>query len=75
MQRRDSRFGPHARVLTRDCARVAHSYSGDYFLPGSPLEGWSVEWRVGSASAGVNRKINKGLAYGTDITPSTVDGA
>lgn len=38
-------------------------FSGDYFLPGSPLEGWSVEWRIGSASAGVNRKINKGLAY------------
>ena len=34
-------------------------FSGDYFLPGSPLEGWSVEYQ-NSATGGENVYINKG---------------
>eukprot|EP01029_Cantina_marsupialis_P018630 TRINITY_DN4294_c1_g1_i5.p1 TRINITY_DN4294_c1_g1~~TRINITY_DN4294_c1_g1_i5.p1 ORF type:complete len:485 (+),score=107.97 TRINITY_DN4294_c1_g1_i5:83-1537(+) len=33
------------------------NYCGDYFLPGSPLEGWSVEWNIGSSQY---QYINKG---------------
>jgi len=49
-------------------------FSGDYFLPGSPLEGWSVEYRIGSASAGVTRKINKGKVGYSQISADTIEG-
>ena len=32
------------------------AYSGDYFVPGSPVEGWSMQYREGSSS-GTERSI------------------
>jgi len=47
-------------------------YSGDYFLPGTPLEGWSVEYRIGT---GENiRLINKGLVGKHEIPTTTIEG-
>ncbi|MBN2682984.1 MAG: gliding motility-associated C-terminal domain-containing protein [Bacteroidales bacterium] len=39
-------------------------YMGDYFVPGSPEEGWGVEWNVGATSYNFN---NFGLNFDTDI--------
>ena len=49
------------------------AYSGDYFLPGSPLEGWSVEYKIGSG--GNNVKINKGMVGKHQIPTTTIEGA
>jgi len=35
--------------------------SGDYFVPGSPVEGWVMEW---VASGTARNTVNKGLVPG-----------
>ena len=48
------------------------AYAGDYFLPGSPLEGWQVEYTTPS---GFSRFVNKGLSGSHDIPTSSLSGA
>jgi hypothetical protein len=44
-------------------------YSGDYFVPGIPLEGWILQWN--SSSGAVSRHINQGLMNKNDNKPQT----
>jgi len=47
-------------------------FSGDYFVPGAPVEGWAMKW---TDSGGTKTGINKGLTYSAnsasadEITP------
>jgi len=46
-------------------------YAGDYFVPGSPVEGWQLQW---TNSKGVkNLKVNEGLMKDCDILPDTFE--
>jgi hypothetical protein len=47
-------------------------FAGDYFLPGSPLEGWSVEYQT-SPSGGENVFIMKGRVGHSDILPTSFE--
>lgn len=48
-------------------------YSGDYFIPGTPLEGWSVDLKT-STGSGYTRWLCKGRTGKKDITPDVFDG-
>lgn len=43
-------------------------FSGDYFVPGSPAEGWVAEWTEGSTSFNT---VNKGLMQQNGMMPPT----
>ena len=45
-------------------------YSGDYFVPGSPLEGWGISWRTGSPSGSRTTRLMKGLVGYRQFTGS-----
>ena len=47
-------------------------FSGDYFLPGSPLEGWSVEFQD-SPSGGESVYLMKGRVGRQDFGPSSFE--
>ena len=47
-------------------------FAGDYFLPGSPLEGWSVEYQT-SPSGGENVFIMKGRVGHSGILPTSFE--
>ena len=44
-------------------------YSGDYFVPGIPLEGWVLQWT--SSSGKTSKYVNEGLMNRTGILPTT----
>lgn len=44
-------------------------YSGDYFVPGIPLEGWILQWN--SSSGSVTRHVNQGLMNRNNNKPKT----
>mmetsp|Transcript_22541 Transcript_22541/g.46821 ORF Transcript_22541/g.46821 Transcript_22541/m.46821 type:complete len:4475 (+) Transcript_22541:277-13701(+) len=43
-------------------------FSGDYFIPGYPAEGWVMEWSEGSNNFNT---INKGLVQASGMMPAT----
>jgi len=49
------------------------NFSGDYFVPGSPVEGWTINWKEGSTSYS---RQNKGLVdsgTGTVMSQSSAE--
>jgi hypothetical protein len=48
-----------------------YEFSGGYFLPGSPLEGWSLEYET-TPGGHENRLINKGRVGRKSLNPTTM---
>ncbi|GMI00407.1 hypothetical protein TrST_g13361 [Triparma strigata] len=45
------------------------AFSGDYFIPGSPVEGWVAEWTDGGSFA----TVNKGLVGGSAMPYTAIE--
>lgn len=45
------------------------AFSGDYFIPGSPVEGWVAEWTDGGNFA----TVNKGLVGGSAMSDTAIE--
>ena len=61
-------------INSADNCRIA----GDYFVPGCPLEGWSLFWRDGSTTAALNRRwgfgnLNRGVIHIVEFRQSSPD--
>ncbi len=52
-------------------------FSGDYFLPGSPLEGWSIEYKTsvaGTENRGIGKQQVGHTVPVTSVSDTSVDG-